>query len=326
MVNWVEKASLEKIRQLLEIYEQERHYEILLNLKNLVVVRRNPAPYSLPIIPRPLPSEIVDGEHFVTADLLNLTAGSASPSKDLEVETSSWELVSRTPSMPFASISGGFGFAQPAPNRGERGSRPERLPLPRKGTNFAPRALKIKRRGTIRQRNALGTQVKDFVPWVHLESSQPSDLEEGEEEEEEMTGLLDRYAARKQKRQESSERGPDLAEGSCRPSRDGDSEMQTIFILSSPEMGSSDQPGSEDVALGEPMEATPIPSALQVIHPPNRAESQPDMPRLARIGRKRSSLLDRIFQNSYLPPLGPAPPMEEVAVLGLKGIKHIIHS
>ena len=54
--------------------------------------------------------------------------------------------------------------------------------------------------------------MKDFVPWVHLESSQPMDLEE-EEEEEEMTGLLDCYVARKRKRHESSEREPDQAEG-----------------------------------------------------------------------------------------------------------------
>ena len=139
MVNWVEKASLEKIRRLLKISKQECHYEVLLTLKNLADVRRNPAPYSLPIIPRPLPSEIVDEEHFVTADLLNLTAGSASPSRDLEAETSSRELVSQTPSVPSASTSGGSGSAQPAPSQGERGSCPERLPLPRKGTNFAPR-------------------------------------------------------------------------------------------------------------------------------------------------------------------------------------------
>ena len=50
--------------------------------------------------------------------------------------------------------------------------------------------------------------MKDFVPWVPLESCRPSDLEEGEEEEE-MIGLLDSYAARKRKQQESSERGPD---------------------------------------------------------------------------------------------------------------------
>ena len=41
--------------------------------------------------------------------------------------------------------------------------------------------------------------MKDFIPWVHPESSRPTDLEEEEEEEEEMTGLLDRYAARKRK-------------------------------------------------------------------------------------------------------------------------------
>ena len=66
--------------------------------------------------------------------------------------------------------------------------------------------------------------MKDFVPWVHPESSWPSDLEEGEEEEE-MIGLLDRYAARKRKRQESSERGLDQAEGSSQLAMDGDSEM-----------------------------------------------------------------------------------------------------
>ena len=45
--------------------------------------------------------------------------------------------------------------------------------------------------------------MKDFFPWVRPESSQPSDSKEGEEEE--MTGLLDRYAARKRKQQENVE-------------------------------------------------------------------------------------------------------------------------
>ena len=84
LVHWMEKASLEKIRQLLEISEQERHYEVVLTLKNLANVRRNPTPYSLPIIPRSLPSEIVDGEHFMTVDLLHLTVGEASPSRDVD--------------------------------------------------------------------------------------------------------------------------------------------------------------------------------------------------------------------------------------------------
>ena len=134
-------------------------------------------------------------------------------------------------------------------------------------------------------------QVKDFVPWVRPESSRPSDLEKGEDEEE-MTGLLDRYAARKRKRQESSEREPDHAEGSNWPTTDGYLEMHAIVIPGSPEMGSSDQPGPEDVALREPREVTLIPPALQMIHPPDRAESRPDMPKLTRTERKRSLLPD----------------------------------
>ena len=37
---------------------------------------------------------------------------------------------------------------------------------------------------------------------------------------------------------------------------------QAIVIPGLPEMGSSDQPGLEDVALREPKEVTPIPPAL----------------------------------------------------------------
>ena len=205
-------------------------------------MRRNLAPYSLSIIPHPLPSEIVDGEHFITADLLHLTASSASSSRDLVSETLSRELVSQTSSGSSASTSGGFGSSQPAPGRGERGSHLESLPLPRKGTSSAPRVLKIKKGGTNRRRNAPGAQVKDFVPWVRPESSQPPDLEE-EEDEEQMTGLLDRYVARKRKRHEGFEREPDQAEGSNRHITDGDSEMQAIVIPGSPEMGLIDQPG-----------------------------------------------------------------------------------
>ena len=150
LVHWVEKASLGKIRRLLEISKHEHHYEVLLTLKNLADVRRNSSPYSLPIIPRPLPSKIMDGEYFITIDLLHLTAGGASSSKDLDAKTSSWELVSRTPSRSPASTSGGSGSTQHAPSQGERSSRPKSLPLPRKGTSSTPRVLKIKKGGTNR--------------------------------------------------------------------------------------------------------------------------------------------------------------------------------
>ena len=118
MLHWVEKASLEKIRRLLEIFEQEHHYKVLLTPKNLADVRCNPAPYILLIIPRPLPSKIVDREHFVSADLLNLTAGCGSLSKVSDAEMSSRELVSRTLLGSSASTSRGFGSAQCAPSKG----------------------------------------------------------------------------------------------------------------------------------------------------------------------------------------------------------------
>ena len=55
-----------------------------------------------------------------------------------------------------------------------------------------------------------------------------------------MTGLLDRYAVRKRKRQEEEEQEADWAEVSVCPPMDGGSEVQTIVISASPEMGSSD--------------------------------------------------------------------------------------
>ena len=43
---------------------------------------------------------------------------------------------------------------------------------------------------------------------------------------------------------------------------DGGSEIQTIVIPASPEMGSNDQPGSEDIAREEPREEAQIPPTL----------------------------------------------------------------
>ena len=89
MVKWVEKSSIEKIRRLLQISKRERHYQVLLTRENISVVRHNPAPYTLPVIPRPLPSNVVEGEHFVLADVRRLVSGNASSSRDLVVQASS---------------------------------------------------------------------------------------------------------------------------------------------------------------------------------------------------------------------------------------------
>ena len=100
-MHWVERASFEKIQRLLEISKQERHHEVLLIVKNLHDLSRHPSPYNVPIIPRPLPSEIVEGEHFVTVDLLNLIPGSSSPAKEAESKATGWEvMISTQPVQP----------------------------------------------------------------------------------------------------------------------------------------------------------------------------------------------------------------------------------
>ena len=96
LVNWVEKASFEKIGKLLEIFEWEQHHEVLLTLKNLGDLSHNPAPYIVSVISRPLPIDIVEVEHYVTADLLNLLPGSSSPAREPETEVAGRELVIRT--------------------------------------------------------------------------------------------------------------------------------------------------------------------------------------------------------------------------------------
>ena len=88
-MKWVEKSSIEKIRRLLEISEREHHYQVFLTRENISAVRNNSAPYTLPVIPRLLPSNVVEGEHFVLVDVRRLASGSASSSWDLVVEASS---------------------------------------------------------------------------------------------------------------------------------------------------------------------------------------------------------------------------------------------
>ena len=86
---------------------------------------------------------------------------------------------------------------------------------------------------------------------------------------------------------------------------DGGSKIQTILIPASPEMGSNDQPGSEDIAREEPREEALISPALQVVYPSERSKSRPGASRLALTGCKRSLPPNRILLNSYLPPRSP---------------------
>ena len=251
-MEWVEKASFEKILQLLEVSEQERHYKVLLTSKNLTDVRSNPTCYNRFVIPRPPPLKVVDGEHFVNVDLLRLISGGASTSGGAEAEIAYQRSVAQSPSGPSAFNSGGSRSAQPAPRRDKGGSPPERLPLPSRGGKFAPRVLKVKKKKAAGRVNAPRTQVRDFIPGVCPESSQTPDSEE--ENEEERTWLLDRYVVKKQKRQEDAARQADAtsdqAVGSSRPTTSSSLEEQAIIISSSPETGSNDRLDIGDDVLG----------------------------------------------------------------------------
>ena len=191
--------SLEKIRRLLKVSEQERHCEVFLTLKNLADVRGSPAPYSLLIIPHSLPSEIVGGEHFVTTDMLDFLVGRAPSPGDPEAKALSREQELRTSSVLSTSTSEGSSFALPVLGPKAGSVCPAGLPLPRKRIDPASRVLTIKKKRTTQGKSARRAQVEDFIPWVRFEPSRLS-LSEEAKEEEEMTGLPDRYAARKGKR------------------------------------------------------------------------------------------------------------------------------
>ena len=142
----MEKASFEKIRKLLEISERERHHKVLLTLKNLGDLSRNSSPYSVPFIQCPLATKIVEGEHYVTTDLLNLLLGSSSPAREPVTEAASRELVIRTLAGQPSSANEDSSPAPQTSRQGERGSHLERLPLARKGSRPTPQAL-LRRKG-----------------------------------------------------------------------------------------------------------------------------------------------------------------------------------
>ena len=128
----MERASFAKIFRLLEISQKERHHDVLLNVKNLHDLSRHPSPYSVPIIPCPLPSKVVEGEHIVAADLLSLILGGFSLTREVESEATGRELVisiqsfnlhllARIPVLPPSARAGGGGWPFEASSIGNKG-------------------------------------------------------------------------------------------------------------------------------------------------------------------------------------------------------------
>ena len=87
---------------------------------------------------RPLPAEIVEGEHYVIDDLLNLAPASSSPAKNFETEAVGQELVISTQSGKPSLAREDFGLVPQASKKDDRGSCLERLPFTKKGSFPAP--------------------------------------------------------------------------------------------------------------------------------------------------------------------------------------------
>ena len=187
--------------------------------------------------------------------------------------------------------------------------------------------IKIKRKGVAGRRNAPGSKGEDFVPWVSAKHEDFQDLEE-EEWKERMTELLDCYAASKRKRQLSSDSESDIAPaqatGPSQPAAKGGSEVQAIIIPGSPESGPTDQTEPGGVARIESKEVDPVPSALQVIPPSDRDESQPSRSKFMQSGLPRPTFPEQIITNCYVPLRGPEPPRVEVSTPEAGEVKHIL--
>ena len=351
MVSWVEKASFEKIKRLLEISERERHHEILLTVKNHYDLNRSPSPYSIPVIPRPLPAEIVEGEHFVIADLQHLVLGSSSPARNSKTEAVGRELeISTKPEKP--SLAREDSGLAPQVSK-KRNSRPERLSLAKKGSCPAPQASKKGRRAPEWFR-ALGSGMEDFIPSVSPIFNRPparEEEEEEEEEEDETADIVRNFIARKRKKgaifKRATDAIPEVAGEATQQPFGGPSNVQAIIVLNSPEMSFHSQSSSETALLVdsgevslmgfhgqstselaplvESREVSLTPVEVREDIPPVQVIGRSDRVKSTRDGHSRSLLPDQLLLNSYIPPQGQAPPMEEVSAPGPEGAQEIIN-
>lgn len=81
LVEWVEKASFDRLNKLFVISSSERHHQTLLTSKNLLAVVRESQSYIIPILPCLALKVLVSGEHHVLNDLLSYKKAQAAYSK-----------------------------------------------------------------------------------------------------------------------------------------------------------------------------------------------------------------------------------------------------
>ena len=207
------------------------------------------------------------------------------------------------------------------------GHGPERILPLAQVTRAAPGVVKIKLKKALKRPNASRSKCENFVPWVPNSPDNPQDLEE-EERMERTAGLLDRYAARKRKRQVSLSGESDAAPAqSADPNQpntkdqsaaDGSSGDRAITIPSSPELGPTIGPEPD---RSESNEDDPAPRALQIIPPSDQGEGSQNRSEFMRSGLPRPKRSDQVITHNYIPPRGPEPVRVEISAPGEEEVK-----
>ena len=107
-------------------------------MKNLHDLSGHPSPFNVSIIPRPLPSEVMEGEHFVVANLLSLITDGSSLAREMESEVAGRKFVISTQPAQPSSTSEDSGPALRVSWQGKGSARLECPPLVRKDSHLAP--------------------------------------------------------------------------------------------------------------------------------------------------------------------------------------------
>ena len=193
--------------------------------------------------------------------------------------------------------------------------------------------VKVKRKRALKRRDAPWSRCENFVPWVPDDTDGPHNLEE-EERMERTAGLLDRYAARKRKRQVSSSGESDAVPAQSaelnqpatyyQSAANGSSGDHEITIPGSPELGPTIGPEPDGAGRSKLNEGDPAPRALQVILPTDQGEEPQSRSEYMRSGMPRPKQPDQVMTNNYLPPRGPEPPRVEISAPGEKEVKKIL--
>ena len=147
-------------------------------------------------------------------------------------------------------------------------------------------------------------------------------------------GLLDRYAARKRKRQVSSSeesgdvlvRFAELSQPASddQPAADGSSGDRAITIPGSPELGPTGESKPDGAGQPESNVGDPALRALQVILPSDQGEERPSKSKFTRSGFPKPTCLVEVLTLNYLPPRGSEPPRVEISTPGVEEVKDIL--